>query len=405
MMRHVRATSSTRQRAHRSSIRALCLAVCLGAPFGCSGKTGAAKAESGKSEAAATKSDANPDTATAAGKGDDKADEKAGEPAVSHAEVTASVITVGESTFSETVTGSGVVSPRVGHLASLSAPAPTRVTAVHVAVGDRVARGADLVSFETVTFDAAVASADAALNAAELAAARAKRLVEAGVSPRKDAELANSELAAARSVSVGAHRAQQLAKLTSPIAGVVTRLSAVLGANVDVGQVLVDVTDTGALDVQLFFSPSAVANVRRGQSVTFREDAAADASPVAEGKVADVSAVVDSASRGVMVRVAVQAAKRTLRLGESVYGDIPTASHAKAIVIPDDALVPTGEGFRVFVVDSANTAHARPVTVGARTAHRVWISSGLKAGETIVTTGAYGMDDGAAVVTKKTPQP
>ncbi|MEP6833451.1 MAG: efflux RND transporter periplasmic adaptor subunit, partial [Gemmatimonas sp.] len=198
---------------------------------------------------------------------------------------------------------------------------------------------------------------------------------------------------------------QQLAKLTAPIAGVVTRLSAVLGANVDVGQVLVEITDTQSLDVQLFLSPAAAAKVSNGQSVTFREVSADDAPTIGTGKVVDVSAVVDSASRGVMVRVALQGAKRTLRLGESLYGQIPTATHLKAIVIPDDALVPTGEGFLVFVVDSANKAHARPVTVGARNGHRVWVSDGLKAAETIVTAGAYGMDDGAAVVTKKKPEP
>lgn len=383
-----------RTRVIHSSNRALLLVTCVGSLWACGGKKG--------DPDDAPKTAANADAKSASAKADSGA-----EPAVaeSHAQVAASVITVQESTFSETVSGSGVVAARVGHLASLSAPAPTRVTAVHVSPGDRVQKGANLVSFETTSFDAAVASADAALNATELAVARAKRLVDAGVSPRKDLELANSEMAAARSVSVNAHRAQQLAKLTSPIEGVVTRFSAVLGANVDAGQVLVEVTDTRSLDVQLFLSPSAAAKVRGGQLVVFREESAEDAPTVAEGKVVDVSAVVDSASRGVMVRVALQGAKRTLRLGESLYGRIPTASHAKAIVIPDEALVPTGEGFRVFVVDSANTAHGRAVTVGARAGHRAWITEGLKQGEIIVTAGAYGMDDGAAVVTKKTPEP
>ena len=383
-----------RARANRSASRALLLLTCISSWWACGGKKGdpddvPKTAVNADVKGDSTKADANAETAAAQ----------------SHAQVAASVITVGESTFSETVSGSGVVAARVGHLASLSAPAPTRITAVHVSLGDRVQRGVELVSFETTSFDAAVASADATLNAAELAVARAKRLVDAGVSPRKDLELASSELAAARSVSVNAHRAQQLARLASPIDGVVTRLSAVLGANVDVGQVLVEVTDTRSLDVQLFLSPAAAAKVRSGQAVVFREESAEDAPTIGEGKVVDVSAVVDSASRGVMVRVALQGAKRTLRLGESLYGQIPTASHARAIVIPDEALVPTGEGFQVFVVDSANIAHVRPVTVGGRNGHRVWISDGLKSGEIIVTAGAYGMDDGAAVVTKKTPEP
>ena len=377
-------------RPHAPAGRRLLLIASVGLFLACGGKSGDAPADA--------KSDSAPSGAKANAKDPEAA-------SASHAQVTASTITVNESTFSETVNGSGVVAARVGHLASLSAPAPTRITAVHVSLGERVSKGANLVSFEATSFDAAVTSADATLNAAELAAARAKRLVEAGVSPRKDMEVANSEVAAAKAASINAHRAQQLAKLTSPIDGVITRLSAVLGANADVGQPLVEVTDTRSLDVQLYLSPAAAAKVRVGQTVALREESAEDAPVVADGKVVDVSAVVDSASRGVLVRVALQGAKRTFRLGESLYGQIPTSSHAKAIVIPDDALVPTGEGFRVFVVDSSNVAHARAVEVGGRNGHRVWIRDGLKTGEVVVTAGAYGMDEGATVVTKKTPEP
>ncbi|MEP6766188.1 MAG: efflux RND transporter periplasmic adaptor subunit [Gemmatimonadaceae bacterium] len=344
-------------------------------------------------------------------KGDEKAatkDEKGdGKEAKedSKAKVAASVATVKSESFTETIDGSGVVSARTGHLATLSAPAPARISNVHVAIGSRVKAGDKLISFETTSFDAAVASADATLAAAEQSAARAQRLVDAGVSPRKDAELAAAELAAAKSAAVNAHRALQLATLQSPIDGVVTKLTATLGANADVGQILVEVADMRALDVQLVLSPALAAKVHAGQSVVFREGTAADAERLADGKVADVSAVVDSSSRGVMVRIALGAQKRTLRIGESVYGQITAETHSNAVVISDEALVPTGEGFQVFVVDAEGKAHVRPVTIGARVGHRVWVREGVKAGETIVTAGAYGMDDGATVITKKTPEP
>lgn len=304
---------------------------------------------------------------------------------------------VGLETFVESVIGTGVVSARTGHYAALAAPAPARISAVHIAVGDRVREGQNLISFETTSFDAAVSSAEAALNTAEQAAARAKRLVDAGVSPRKDLETSNSELAAAKSNAATAKRAQQLARLQSPINGVVTRLSAVLGANADVAQTLVEVSDTRALDLLLVLSPSVAGNVRNGQSVVLR-DAANSAEKAADGKIVDISAVVDSASRGVVVRVAIEKQQRTVRIGETLFGQVTTGAHSDAIVISDNALVPTGESFQVFVVDSDHKAHARPVTVAGRNGHRVWISDGLKVGEQIVTAGAYGIDDGNTVV-------
>ena len=74
-----------------------------------------------------------------------------------------------------------------------------------------------------------------------------------------------------------------------------------------------------------------------------------------------------------------------------------TAVHPRAVAVPVDALVPDGEGYRVFVVDSGGIAHARSVTVGARTEALAEITSGLAAGETVVTRGAYGVEDGARI--------
>ena len=63
--------------------------------------------------------------------------------------------------------------------------------------------------------------------------------------------------------------------------------------------------------------------------------------------------------------------------------------------------MPEGDGFKVFVVDATGTAHEREVKVGARTSSGVEIVEGLKAGERVVTSGAYGMQDSAKVVAPK----
>ena len=102
--------------------------------------------------------------------------------------VGASVATIAAQRFVETVDAIGVVAPRSGHVASLAAPGPTRVTGVPVAFGARVHAGDVLVEFERPPFEAAARSADAALLAAQSAADRAQRLAEAGVLPRKEAE-------------------------------------------------------------------------------------------------------------------------------------------------------------------------------------------------------------------------
>lgn len=300
-----------------------------------------------------------------------------------------------------TVSGIGTVAPRPGRYAALSAPGATRVARIFAVAGQSVREGDPLVEFERAPFEALARSAEAALSAAQHAADRAARLAEAGVVPRKDVDQAQGDLAQAQANAVSARRALELATLRAPLAGVVTSMTAVVGAPVDVAQALVEIADPSTLDVLVSLAPADAAPVRPGAAVTLAAGEAAGAPFVAAGAVGEVVPAVDSVTRAVTVRVRVTRAARTLRIGETLFGRIAVAAHPHAVTVPAEALVPDGEGFKVFVVDGAGVAHARPVTVGVRTGTVVEIVTGVAAGETVVTYGAYGVDDGAKVVTAK----
>ena len=74
------------------------------------------------------------------------------------------------------------------------------------------------------------------------------RLVQAGILAQKDSDQAAADLAQARAAAVTSRRAQQLATLRAPLAGVVTAMSAVLGASVDPSQSVPPVSD-GSLGI------------------------------------------------------------------------------------------------------------------------------------------------------------
>jgi RND family efflux transporter MFP subunit len=310
---------------------------------------------------------------------------------------------VSEQPFTEAVAAIGTVQGRPGHVASLGAPVATRVTNVYVSEGARVTRGQPLVALDRAAIDAAASAAESALTAAEQAYARAERLNREGVSPRKDVEQAASEVAKARADAVGARRSAQLAVLRSPIGGVVTRLTAVLGAPVDVNQPLVEVADPSALDLVFSVTPGDAARIKPGASITLSAGQKTGGEPLGTGNVVHVAATVDSVTRSVPVRAQASSAKRSLRIGETLFGQIVVGVHPRALAVPNESLVPDAEGFKVFVVDSGNIAHARPVTVGARTDSTTEILTGLKAGERVVTYGAYGVDDSVKVATSASP--
>jgi len=295
------------------------------------------------------------------------------------------------------VSAIGMVSSRPERYAVLAAPGPTRVARIFVVAGQRVMKGDSLIEFERAPFDAAAQSAAAALANAERAYARAVRLVEAGILAQKDSGQAAADLAAAQAAAVTARRAQELATLRAPLSGVVTRMTAVLGASVDANQPLVDVADPTALDIVFNVSPAEAGRIHSGDTVIVTGGEGASGEALGSGVVTSVAAAVDSVSRAVAVRARAARPARTLRIGESVFGRIVTGVDPKAVVVPVAALVPEGDGFVVFVVDSAGVAHTRAVTVGGRTEAIVEILSGVAAGETVVTTGAYGVEDGVKI--------
>jgi membrane fusion protein (multidrug efflux system) len=299
--------------------------------------------------------------------------------------------------FAETISAIGTVSARSGHIASLSAPAPARIAAVYVSQGQKVGVGTALVAFEQAPFRAAAISAEAALVAAERNYDRARRLADAGIVPRKDAEQAATELAQANAAAMIARRTAQLAVLRAPISGIVTKLNAPIGASVDLSQPLVEVADLNALDIIFNVSPSDAARIAPGASVTLSAGENAKGEPLGVGHITAVGGAVDSATRSVAVRALAPPTARPLRIGETMFGQIATAVHPRAITIPVAALVPDGDGYKVFVVTPGNIARERKVTVGRRTETTAEILSGLSAGERVVTEGAYGLEDSVRV--------
>lgn len=303
--------------------------------------------------------------------------------------------------FEEKIGSIGTVKVHSGHLASLSAPAPARITTVYVSVGQKVSVGTPLIAFEQTPFIAAAQSAEAALVAAERAYDRARRLADAGIVPRKDAELAATDLAQARAAALVARRMAQLAVVRAPISGVVTRLNASIGASADVNQPLVEVANLAFLDIVFNVAPADAAHIAAGGAVALSAGETATGEALGVGRIMSVGATVDTSTRSVEVRAQAPPSARALRIGETIFGQIGLGIKPRAIVVPVAALVPEGDGFQVYVVNAANIAISREVTVGRRNETVAEIISGLSAGERVVTEGAYGVVDSVKVSTAK----
>jgi HlyD family secretion protein len=71
---------------------------------------------------------------------------------------------------------------------------------------------------------------------------------------------------------------------------------------------------------------------------------------------------------------------------------------ADALVVPTAAIVTDSAGKKqVMVIGADSTAHHRSVELGISQDEKTQITRGLKAGEQVISSGAFAMDDGTRV--------
>jgi Cu(I)/Ag(I) efflux system membrane fusion protein len=106
------------------------------------------------------------------------------------------------------------------------------------------------------------------------------------------------------------------------------------------------------------------------------------------GKIEFVNPEINSDTRINLVRVSIPNPGNQLKPGMSAYVFLKSRQHSM-LSLPIDAVLRDGKGATVWIQTAKNTYESRMVVAGMETGDRIEIKSGLKAGDVIVTSGAY----------------
>lgn len=280
-----------------------------------------------------------------------------------------------------------------GAEAAVDAPLGGAVARVHVGLGDRVAAGTPLVTLRSPDGAASRADADASAATAEAARAAERRdrtLFEQGwISQARldvtaaETRRAEAELRAARARvgAFGTPGADGLTVVRSPIAGVVTRISAAPGQVLHEEALQVAaVADPRRIELMFEAPPSAAALLNIGD----RLDSTVAGSRVVSGVVV---AIAPANENGVVI-VRARPTGEVAPAGSVVSARISAGGGGGVLVVPLDA-VQTVEGSPSVFVLEGDGFRARPVVTGRTADGRVEILSGLTGAERIAGTGAF----------------
>jgi RND family efflux transporter MFP subunit len=115
------------------------------------------------------------------------------------------------------------------------------------------------------------------------------------------------------------------------------------------------------------------------------------------GSVLTIAPAVDPNTNAALVRVRIANPERLLKVGMFATGRVQLSSHGNALVIPPPALLRKQDGSAAVYVVSGDVAQRTDVTVGLETLTAVEILSGLKDGQMVLTSAAYGLGEKARV--------
>jgi multidrug efflux pump subunit AcrA (membrane-fusion protein) len=109
------------------------------------------------------------------------------------------------------------------------------------------------------------------------------------------------------------------------------------------------------------------------------------------GKITYIYPSVDPVSRTVKVRV--EFPNPNFELKPQMFANVQLKiNYGKQIVVPQEAILDSGDKQYVFVVHEGGVFEPRTIQMGAKLEGNVVILSGLRAGETIVTSGNFLID-------------
>ena len=216
------------------------------------------------------------------------------------------------------------------------------------------------------------------------------------VSREQEVKTATAQLTAAKGKYQGAEAQLRFSEIRSPISGVVTERNWFAGETPAAGATLITVMDTSSIIAKAHVPQAAAQQVKVGAPA---EVTVAGSDQPIEGKVTLVSPALDPGSTTVELWVTVDNRKGQLKPGSAAKINIIAHRAKDALAIPAQALVQSDKGPTVMLVGSDDVAHAQAVQTGIQDAEQglVQITSGLKAGDNVVASAAYGLPDGAKV--------
>jgi membrane fusion protein (multidrug efflux system) len=317
---------------------------------------------------------------------------------------------VKEAQWEELIPATGSVSALQG--VTVSAEEGGRVTEILFESSNDVEAGQALVQLDTTSEKSQLAAAIAAEELARSELLRQKKLREKNMTSDEAIDRAEAQLKDSVA-QVGVIKALIDKKtVRAPFSGRLGIRQIDLGQILSVGDPIVTLQSLNPMYVDFSVPQQKLSLLQNDMDVRIKSDAHPET--IFRGKIAHIDLAVDPITRNVQVQALAENTDEKLRVGMFVNVELVLPEKRTVLPVPATAVLYATFGNSVFIIDEQKNEESGEielvlrqqfVTLGPARGDFIDVTGGLKASETIVTSGVFKLATGTKVVIDNTLAP
>jgi membrane fusion protein, multidrug efflux system len=267
------------------------------------------------------------------------------------------------------------------------------VEGIYFQEGSNVNKGQVLFKVNDIELKAQLQQAATKEGLAAENARRAKLLLQKEAISQEEFDIARADYASAQAQTQLIKAQISKTSVKAPFSGKIGLRSISPGTYITPTVLVAKLVNTGKLKITFSIPEKYAAQVKSGSSIDFT---VSGSSVVYTGKIYAIEPEIEVATRTLKIRAIADNTDGKLFPGTFADVKLPLTIIKNAIVVPSQAIVPVNKGKKVFI---SNMGKAKEVMVETttRTDSSVLILSGLKAGDTLVTSGVMSLKNDAPI--------
>ncbi len=261
------------------------------------------------------------------------------------------------------------------------------VTGIYFKDGTTVSKGSILVKINDRDIQAQLQESLTKQKLSATTENRARQLLEKGAISQEEYDTALADL---KSLQAQAQLIRaQLAKTTiyAPFTGKIGLRNISAGTYITPANSIANLVSINPVKITFSIPEKYAGQIRVGSEITFTTDGSDKQNT---GKVYAIEPGINAATRTLQIRALAPNADQALLPGSFAKIKLALNTLHDALLIPNQAIIPVLKGKIVYISVDGKAQEVK-VETGTRTSDRIVITSGLKAGDTVLTTGAMAL--------------